>query len=237
MKIAMWSGPRNLSTALMRSFANRSDVSLVLDEPMYGYYLQLTGKNHPMTDDIKKSLPTSMDGVIELCTNYEDNNLSYQKHMIHHLMGNFSLDWLDTLTNCFLIRNPQEVVPSFLQKLPHGRFNDMAFGDQLKFFNYLKDKNKKIPIVIDANDIRMNPEKCLKILCNKLNISWDENMLRWEKGIMPYDGIWAEHWYPSVIQSNSFRPPSKQLPSLTDIERRLVDKAMPFYQKIYQYKI
>ena len=228
--IAMWSGPRNLSTALMRSFANRSDVTKVLDEPFYGAYLKRTNKDHPMKDVVINSQCSDWDDVVDICKSKDEKGITYQKHMTQHILYK-DLSWTDSLCNCFLIRNPKDVVPSFLKAWPDGDYVDMGFSQQLELFNYVSHKSNKNPIVVDASQLRINPEDSLKKLCISINIDWDSQMLKWSSGIKEYDGIWAEHWYPSVKNSVSFKPitDTKEY-NFTNKEKGIIDKAMPAYE-------
>jgi len=204
INLAMWSGPRNLSTALMRSFGNREDVINVMDEPFYASYLKETDKKHPMFNEVISSQESNWKKVINNCSQQEGKGICYQKHMVHHLLPSFDKDWLLQCLNCFLIREPKEVISSFLDKWPSAAFEDFGFIDQLNLFTYIKNETGFAPIVIDAADLQDNPEIYLPKLCSKLNISWDPRMLKWEPGLKSYDGIWASHWYPSVKTSTGF---------------------------------
>ena len=205
INIAMWSGPRNLSTALMRSFGNRKDILEVLDEPFYASYLKETKKKHPMFKEIINSQELDWKKVIENCLREEGHGICYQKHMVQHMLPNFDREWMLNTINCFLIRKPEEVISSFLKKWPDAQFEDFGFNNQIDLFDFIKNKTGEAPIVIDAFDLANNPEKKLKKLCRKLKIDWDTNMLQWKSGLKPYDGVWATHWYPSVKSSTSFQ--------------------------------
>ena len=130
--------------------------------------------------------------------------LCYQKHMVQHILPSFEKNWILKCVNCFLIREPKEVISSFLKKWPKADFEDFGFADQINLFHYIKNETRITPVVIDAADLRDSPETYLPIFCSKLNISWDPKMLQWDAGLKPYDGIWASHWYPSVKTSTSF---------------------------------
>ena len=236
INIAMWSGPRNLSTALMRSFGNREDILEVFDEPFYASYLQETKKKHPMFEEVINSQESDWRKVIENCLTKEGNGICYQKHMVQHMLPSFDQDWMLNCINCFLIRKPEEVISSFLKKWPDANFEDFGFHNQIDLFNFIKIKTGETPIVIDASDLRNNPEKKLKKLCRKLKINWDSNMLQWESGLKPYDGVWASHWYPSVQSSTSF---TKE--AIKTIYPKLVlsfaDKAFQSYSELLKFKI
>lgn len=233
--IAMWSGPRNLSTALMRSFGNRADVTTVLDEPFYASYLASTNKNHPLKDKVIKSQSTDIKLVKELCRK-KNKGLTYQKHMTHHIIDS-NLNWIDPLCNCFLIRNPKLVVSSFMKSWEIGEFEDIGFSQQYSIFKYVINNLNSNPIVIDASSLRNNPKKILSKICKILNIKWDNNMLEWSSGLKTYDGIWAEHWYSSVMNSTQFKKEKPKKINLSNDEKIIVDKAMPIYEELYEYCI
>ena len=200
----MWSGPRNLSTALMRSFENRDDTK-VLDEPLYSYYLNKTKKNHPMSKEIIEYYETDINKLITLISkNTTDKKIYYQKHMTHHILEETSLSWIKNGINIFLIRNPKDVLLSYIKKNNINNINDIGFPMQLKLFNLVKKKGLN-PIVINADDLSENPRKILTILCQNLNISFSEKMLKWPKGSRITDGIWGKIWYQNVNASNCFR--------------------------------
>tara|TARA_B100000767_G_C19650535_1_gene486501 strand:+ start:277 stop:999 length:723 start_codon:yes stop_codon:yes gene_type:complete len=234
--IAMWSGPRNLSTALMRSFGNRSDTKIVLDEPFYSAYLSETGKDHPMKEQVIASQSPSWYEVETLCKQ-QTPGITYQKHMTQHMIKD-DLNWIHQLCNCFLIRNPRDVAKSFLKSWSEGDFIDMGFSQQALIFDLVCNKNNKIAPVIDADLLRSDPERVLRKLCKEIDISWDNKMLEWDSGIKDYDGIWAEHWYPSVKTSTFFKPLSENKDViLSDNEERIAQEAMPFYEKLLKHAL
>ena len=191
----MWSGPRNLSTALMRSFENREDTK-VWDEPFYAYYLKETKKNHPLANEIINKYETNLDKIIDLVT-AEKDFIYFQKHMSHHIIKKIPINWITKGINCFLIRHPKEVLLSYIQKNDLIDSNDLGYPAQLRLFNYVKTSNKKI-LVIDAKDLSEKPEIILKKICKKINIPFTEKMLNWPKGRRDSDGIWEKIWYKNV---------------------------------------
>ena len=233
--IAMWSGPRNLSTALMRSFGNRDDVSSILDEPFYASYLVSTNKNHPMRNEVIKSQLNDIDDVKKLCQK-QSAGITYQKHMTQHIIDS-NLTWINNLYNCFLIRDPKLVVSSFMKSWKDGEFEDIGFSQQYDIFNYVRNNLNSNPIVIDASKLRKNPREVLTKVCNLLDIDWNDSMLEWTSGIKDYDGVWASHWYPSVMKSTNFKPEAIKDINLSDNENRIVEKAMPIYEELYEYSI
>ena len=197
----MWSGPRNLSTALMRSFENRDDTK-VWDEPFYAYYLKETKKNHPLANEIINKYETNLEKIIDLVT-AEKNFIYFQKHMSHHIIKKIPINWITKGINCFLIRHPKEVLLSYIQKNDLIDSNDLGYPSQLRLLNYIKTSNKKI-LVIDAKDLSEKPEIILKKICKKINIPFTEKMLNWPKGRRVSDGIWEKIWYKNVKSSTSF---------------------------------
>ena len=236
--ISMWSGPRNLSTAIMRSFANRSDVISVLDEPFYGAYLKKTNKNHPMMDKIIATMDTSYESIEQKCSVEEITGYSYHKHMSQHIFNYDSIDWVADSINCFLLRDPDLVVSSFLTKWPDGEIEDFGFIQQHKIFNIISDKTGIACPVIDSSSVLKDPESVLKKLCLKIDIPWDSKMLKWSSGIKDYDGIWAKHWYPSVMTSTGFVSEgfSKKKP-LSNKAKALSDQLRPYYNDMIKYII
>ena len=197
----MWSGPRNLSTALMRSFENREDTK-VWDEPFYAYYLKETKKNHPLANEIINKYETNLEKIIDLVTEEKDF-IYFQKHMSHHIIKKIPINWIAKGINCFLIRHPKEVLLSYIKKNDLIDSNDLGYPAQLRLFNYIKTSNKKI-LVIDAKDLSEKPEIILKKICKKINIPFTEKMLNWPKGRRDSDGIWEKIWYKNVKSSTTF---------------------------------
>ena len=237
MRIAMWSGPRNLSTAMMYSFAARSDCRVV-DEPFYAAYLARSGVVHPMNTQILASQPTDPDQVAaELlgpipqgCAHF------YQKHMTHHMLDDMPLSWLDSMTNVFLIRHPARVVASYARKREGPRLADIGFRQQAEIFDKVCALGQK-PIVVDSADIRANPEHLLRALCCELGIEWQPEMLHWAPGGHPSDGVWAAHWYGAVHQSTGFDGPEQTFPVLSDEYSDLEKEAMPYYHRLFSERL
>ena len=233
--ISMWSGPRNLSTALMRSFGNRSDVTNVLDEPFYASYLVSTNKDHPMKKEVIQNQLTNIDDVKKNCQ-VANKGVTYQKHMTHHIIDK-DYSWMNELINCFLIRNPKMVVHSFMKSWNDGGFEDIGFQQQYDIYKYVQENINDKPIIIDASKLRNDPKRVLSKFCEIVGLEWDEKMLSWSTGLKDYDGVWAKHWYPSVLNSTSFKPESKKQINLSDSEKTIVDRAMPIYEELYKDSI
>ena len=201
----MWSGPRNLSTALLRSFENRNDTK-VIDEPFYAYYLKKTQLNHPMKNEIINYYPTSQKKILKIITEKtKTNEIFYQKHMTHHIIKNTRLDWLNKGHNCFLIRHPAKVINSYIKKNDLKDIRDIGFKKQYEIFNFIKDNYDSYPITIDSDDILKNPKEKIKNLCLKLNIKFTDRMINWPKGSRISDGIWNIVWYEQVNNSSTFQ--------------------------------
>ncbi|WP_333869268.1 HAD family hydrolase [Cypionkella sp.] len=238
MKIAMWSGPRNLSTAMMYAFAARGDCAVV-DEPFYAAYLAATGLAHPMQQEVIASQSTDPLQVAADCIGPipQGQSLFYQKHMTLHMIPGFPRDFMRDLTNVFLIRHPARVVASYAKKREGPTLADIGFQQQAQLFDQIADQLGHAPLVIDSADIRANPARALSGLCAALGISFTEKMLHWPAGPKPYDGIWAPHWYNAVHRSTGFEDPEAALPDLAKHYADLVDQALPYYEKLTAHKL
>ncbi len=236
MIIFMWSGPRNLSTALMRSFENRND-SKVYDEPFYAYYLKRTKLNHPMKDEIIKTYPNSQNEIIKLIISMPKNKkIYYQKHMTHHIGKYTKLDWITKGYNCFLIRHPAKVINSYLKKNYIKNINDIGFKKQFEIFNKVK-KNELKFTVVNADSILQNPNKTIKKLCKILNIRFTKKMIFWPKGKRKTDGIWSKVWYKNVEQSNTFTKFKNEKIFVPKKYRKIYDESLKYYNEMNQYSI
>lgn len=236
--IAMWSGPRNLSTAMMRAFENRSDCA-VWDEPFYAAYLAATGLDHPMRHEILAAGITNADRVADACLAPppDGTKIFYQKHMTHHMLADFPRDWLPSVTNIFLIRDPARVAASYEKKRQLVQLEDIGFIQQRELFDLVADKMGQPPIVIDAGDIRQNPAAMIKALCAKINIEFSPAMLDWPKGTRDSDGAWGPHWYHAVIETTGFAPPESTPPTLSANAQKLADQAMPYYTALKKHAL
>ena len=235
MKIAMWSGPRNLSTALMYSFANRADTSAV-DEPFYASYLTETGLDHPMREAVIASQNSDPNAVIENLLSESDAKHQYQKHMTQHMLPTVSRDWLSKVKNVFLIRHPARVLASWSNKHDALSLTDIGFVQQLDLFEDVRSRGQQ-SVVIDSADIRSDPEQYLRALCNAIDLEWDPAMLAWEQGAKPFDGVWADHWYDAVHRSNGFAGAEGDLPQLNGELAELNEKALPIYERLAAHKL
>lgn len=235
--IAMWSGPRNLSTAMMRSFGNRADCE-AMDEPFYAAYLAATGLAHPMADEIIADGETDPRMVVEQCLAGGAAPVSYQKHMTHHMIGGFDTKWIGEVINIFLIREPERVLASYARKAESVTAADIGFARQRDLFVQAAALSGVEPIVVDASDIRANPRAILEKLCAKIGIAFDEAMLSWEAGPRPEDGIWARHWYDAVWQSTGFAPPDNEpLPELPEPLAEIAREVRPHYEHLARFRL
>lgn len=232
MKIAMWSGPRNLSTAMMYSFGNRADCAAT-DEPFYAAYLTASGVTHPMNDQIISSQPNDPNDVISAITGSNPDGVAhwYQKHMTHHMLPNFPMDWISDFTNVFLIRHPARVIASYAAKRENPSLEDLGFVQQKRIYDHCLALGQT-PIVVDSDDILADPETVLTGLCDQIGIPFDPAMLAWSAGSRTYDGVWAAHWYDSVHQSTGFGPAPKGLPPSQAGVAQLQESALEIYRSM-----
>ena len=230
----MWSGPRNLSTALMRSFENREDTK-VWDEPFYAYYLKETKKNHPLANEIINKYETNLEKIIDLVT-AEKDFIYFQKHMSHHIIKKIPINWITKGINCFLIRHPKEVLLSYIKKNDLIDSNDLGYPAQLRLFNYIKTSNKKI-LVIDAKDLSEKPEIILKKICKKINIPFTEKMLNWPKGRRDSDGIWEKIWYKNVKSSTTFNKILNKEYEIPKKYNHIYNECLRIYDQLKIYNI
>ncbi|MFC0533778.1 sulfotransferase-like domain-containing protein [Phytohabitans kaempferiae] len=231
-RVAMWSGPRNVSTALMRSFGSRADT-LVVDEPLYAYYLSTTGIDHPGREDVLASQPRRWADVAAALTGPLPAGVSvyYQKHMAHHLLPEVGRDWLAGLAHAYLIRDPAHVVASYAKVRGAPTLADLGYAQQVELF-----RTRGGPVV-DAADLLRDPAGVLSRLCAALGIAFDPAMLGWAPGRRDTDGVWAPHWYAGVEASTkfgSYTPPSGPVP---DRLAPLVDEARPYYDELYAHRV
>jgi hypothetical protein len=238
LRVAMWSGPRNISTAMMRAWENRQDTEVV-DEPLYAYYLLKTRVAHPGREEVMASQPTDWRVVAETLSGPIPGGkpIWYQKHMTQHVLADMSLDWLDGLTNCFLIRRPEEVVVSFTIQRPDAAAWELGFEQQSRIFEHVCERLGAVPPVIDAEDVLKAPAAVLTALCARLGIPFSERMLHWPAGPRDSDGVWAPHWYQAVERSSGFEPYRARETSLSPFQARLVEHCRPHYARIAAHRL
>jgi len=238
IRIAMWSGPRNLSTAMMRSFGSRADTFLS-DEPFYGCFLKQTGADHPMREEVITAMDCHWTSVIATLRGSppDGSPVWYQKHMWHHIVGPVGYDDFEGFTHAFLIRSPEQMIASYLRKREVAAFEDFGLERQAEFFEREANRLGQAPPVIDANDVLTDPASVLSRLCEGLGIPWDPAMLGWEPGRRETDGSWASHWYAAVEASTGFGPPETDRTSLPDDARRLADRCRPPYERLARHRL
>ncbi|MFO1034282.1 MAG: hypothetical protein U1E15_09495 [Hyphomicrobiales bacterium] len=234
--LAMWSGPRNISTAMMYAFGNRQDCT-AWDEPFYGAYLAATGLQHPMRDDILKACDNDAARVAKACATPAARPLFYQKHMTHHMLPQFDRAFIRGLTNAFLIRAPEQVLASYARKHDEVSLHAIGFVEQAEIFDAVAQHLGHAPPVVDAEDILGNPRGVLAKLCAACGIAFDEAMLGWPAGPKPFDGVWAPHWYNAVWQSSGFATPSADATPLPAHLAAISEAARPHYEKLRKHAI
>lgn len=235
-RINLCSGPRNISTALMYSFAQREDTQ-VFDEPFYAFYLKETGKEHPGREEVLEAQSYDPQKILhEMLSTERDKPVLFLKNMAHH-MGLLQKDLFNDFTHIFLIRNPKEMLTSFIKTIPEPTLRDTAYREQYEIFNYVNSESDTEPVVIDARELLLNPEQVLAEACRKAGIAFDQAMLSWEPGPIPEDGVWAKHWYRNVHKSTGFSPYKAKNEEVPDRLKGLLDECRYYYDELFEYAI
>jgi Sulfotransferase domain len=237
IRLAMWSGPRNISTAMMRSWENRSDT-VVVDEPFYAYFLAYSGRDDPGRDDIIAAGETDWRAVVAAMTGPVPGEpaVFYQKQMPHHLTPEMELDWAEKLRNALLIREPHEVVASYVKSRSDVVREDIGLVQQVELFDRLRAAGAEVP-VIDARDFLRDPEAHLRWLCDWLGIDFTERMLAWPKGSRETDGTWAPHWYAAVEASTGFAPYRPREVHLEGAALRIAEESVADYEYLAAHRL
>jgi len=238
MRIACWSGPRNLSTAMMYAFGNRADFAAV-DEPFYAAYLARTGKPHPMAADVMVSQPQDPEAVIRALTGPVPGGKPHvwQKHMAQHMLPGIPRGWIAGMTNVFLIRHPARVVASFARGYEQTGLEDIGILQQAELFDALAAAGAP-PVVVESADIRAEPEGTLRALCHAIGLDWDPAVLSWPAGPRAEDGVWAPVWYGSVHASTGFAGAEGPLPEVEDASgRAVIEAALPIYERLHALRL
>ena len=237
VRVAMWSGPRNISTAMMRAFENRVDT-VVVDEPLYGAYLARTGIDHPMREEVIASQPTDLEeAVATLSAPLPDGcTVHYAKHMSHHVSRDMDLDWTLAFRNVLLIRDPVEVVASYVRARESCEPEDIGIPQQGWLSELWDEHGIEVP-VIDAGDFLRAPEAHLRWLCDWLEIPFSERMLSWPAGPRDSDGVWAPHWYEAVWASTRFEPWRPRETALSDRDAAVAQACRPVYEALYARRV
>jgi Sulfotransferase domain len=238
VRIAMWSGPRNLSTALLRSWGNRTDT-VVVDEPLYAHYLHRTSADHPDRDAVLAAQDHDWRRVVTwLCGPVPDGRrIWYQKHMTHHITDDVALDWLAALRNCFLIRAPAHVVVSYARVRSTPTLEDLGLPQQWRLFTHVREHSGTIPPVVDAAELLRDPPGVLRALCTALDIDFSDRMLSWPPGPRDTDGVWAPHWYGAVERSTGFAPARDEDVTVPPHLRDLADAAEEIYRLMADHRL
>jgi len=236
----MWSGPRNISTAMMRSFENRRDC-FVSDEPFYAAYLVKTGLPHPLRAEVIASQPNDAAEVAAALVGPVPGGrpIWYQKHMTHHMLDGFSRDWIGQCANAFLIRAPEAVLASYARKRDDFTLDEIGLPAQLDLFDRAADRLGHAPPVIEGQDVLADPEGMLRALCAALGAPFDPAMLAWPAGRRDSDGVWAPVWYEAVERSTGFGPPRVEAgaETLSDPLRRIAEAGRPLYEALARHRL
>ena len=238
IRIAMWSGPRNISTAMMRSWESRADT-FVIDEPYYAYYLSQTDLDHPGRDDVLREGELDFGKVSRGLINDTNGDCSiyYQKHITHHLLDSIDREWMESVTNCFLIRDPKDMIISYSRVHPDLNMHLLGLEEQREIFEYVKKMTGENPPIIDSKDVLMNPRGILGKFCDRVGVAFSEEMLSWPRGARDTDGNWGKYWYKNVINStgfNEYKPKTEEVP-----ERyiALYEESYKLYQDLHKRRI
>ncbi|MBV9008940.1 MAG: HAD family hydrolase [Verrucomicrobia bacterium] len=237
VRIAMWSGPRNISTAMMRAWGQRGDTA-VIDEPFYGFYLKQTGVAHPEAGEVMAASETDWRKVVAQLAGPVPKNarIFYQKQMTHHLLPEIARDWLRSVTNCFLIRNPAAVIASYAKKCDKFSIEDLGFPQQLEIFNLVR-RFQRDPPIVDADDVLRAPELQLRKLCDAAGVRFDPAMLSWPPGRRDTDGIWAKHWYADVERSTGFQPYVGKEHMVPERFSGMYERCREIYDELYPMRL
>ena len=227
----------------MRAWGNRPDTSVV-DEPFYAFYLNATGKKHPGADEVIavgetdwRKVVAQLTGPIPESRHKGLSHVFYQKQMTHHLLPEVDREWLGAVTNCFLIRDPREVIASYLKKREDPALEDLGFVQQAEIFDFVRERTNAIPPIVDAKDVLENPERILRLLCEAVGIEFSESMLSWPPGLRETDGIWANYWYGEVARSTSFQPYKRKEGIVPDRLHELYEQCREYYERLYEYRL
>ena len=233
--IQLWSGPRNISTAFMYSFAQRNDTQ-VLDEPLYAHYLMKTGIQHPGRDEVLQSQEHDGNKVMEkIISGSWEKPILFCKQMTHHLVD-IDLSFLKNSFNLLLIRNPKQVLISYAKVISQPQLSDIGIKQSFDLYHYLEE-NSFHCLVIDSNELLKNPEKILTSICNETGIEFQPAMLKWKPGARPEDGVWAKHWYENVHRSTGFEPFKEKETEIPEYLEKIYLESKPYYDFLFQYSL
>ncbi|MCG8433841.1 MAG: HAD family hydrolase, partial [Gammaproteobacteria bacterium] len=233
-----WSGPRNISTAMMRSWENRGDT-YVCDEPLYAFYLRQTGLEHPGREEILEHHDSDVERIIDWLVGpiSEGKRIFYQKQMAHHLLPEVPRDWLSEVTNVFLIRDPTDMITSLMQVIPDPGIEETGLPQQVEIFDKVKRETGVVPPVIDARDVLDDPPRLLAGLCEAVGVDFRRSMLEWPPGRRETDGIWAPHWYSSVERSTGFQSYTRKDIDVPERLLGVLEEAQRHYDELYAQRL
>ncbi len=248
----MWSGPRNISTAMMRSWGSRADT-FVCDEPFYAHYLKKTGKDHPGRDEIIAQHETDYAKVVALLTGPVpgERAIFYQKHMAHHILPGDNIGWIDSVRNAFLIRDPHEMLTSLAKVIPAPSLEDTGLPQQVRLLGLLagsggdkagdgnegREPGRATPPILDARDVLEKPWPCLRALCERLEVPPNTSMLSWDSGPRETDGAWAKHWYHAVERSSEFAQYKPKHEPIPEELEPLYEECRPLYEQLFEKRL
>ncbi len=237
-RIAMWSGPRNISTAMMRAWGNRGDTA-VWDEPLYAFYLHRTGIDHPGAAEVIAAGDTDWRRVVAAVTGPvpDGKPIYFQKHMTHHMLDEIDRGWLTQMHNCFLIRDPREVIASYARTRPEVTLGDVGVLQQAEIFEHAHASAGAAPLVLDSRDVLEEPHAMLTALCAALDVSFNERMLSWPAGPRSSDGVWARYWYDAVQASSGFSAYVSKAHTLPRALEPLAEQCEPHYRRLYAQRL
>ena len=223
---------------MMRAWGNRNDT-VVIDEPFYAYYLKVTGIEHPGADEVILTGETDWRKVVAHLTGQIPNGktIFFQKHMTHHLLPEIEREWVAAVTNCFLIRDPREVIHSYIKKREDPALEDFGFVQQAEIFDFVQTCTNAVPPVVDARDVLENPERTLRLLCEAVGVEFRKSMLCWPSGLRDTDGVWAKHWYGEVAKTTSFQPHHPMQYEMPQRFREIHERCRECYERLFPYRL
>ena len=223
---------------MMRAWGNRGDT-LVVDEPFYAYYLKATGKQHPGAEEVIATGEIDWRKAVAQLTGAvpNDKSIFFQKQMTHHLLPEVDRRWLDEVTNCFLIRDPREVIASYIKKRQNPALEDLGYVQQAEIFDFVRTRAKSLPPILDAKDVLENPERMLRLLCDSVGVEFSESMLSWPLGLRETDGVWAKHWYREVATTTSFQPYRPRHDEVPERLSEIYERCRECYERLYEYRL
>lgn len=235
LRLSVWSGPRNVSTALMYSFRQRPDTTVV-DEPLYGHYLKATGADHPGEEEVMAAMDCDGERVVrEVILGPCERPVLFMKNMAHHLVR-LDRSFLSRITNVLLVRDPKEMLPSLAEQLPSPTLRDTGLAKQAEILDLILEKGEE-PVVLDAKYLLLDPPGVLRRACEKLGIAFEETMLSWPSGPKPEDGVWARHWYDGVHASTAFAPYRPKTGPFPERLEPLLQECRPLYERLRRFAI